>query len=435
MLKNLCFCSSQNCTTSTTSIKVNSNIVKKNSKPEILVDSKKNIAKSNDHFGTQNSQTSDDSNSLTISYPSTISNSIHFYHPKSIQSTHFTEMSSGKKISSFNYLTSNETSEVTLFSSIPSTKTYSEKPSVENNSDKIKKLISLTKKRLSTSQSPTISESDSIEKNPSMQEIKLLKKINSYQFSLLKNKFNKNVKNEDELVQKLIRRSSRSVESKSDFTKSNNVDIYESINFSNNIDSNTLTISKKNNTKDKDDFSEEFQKDSLNSEEVSNINHESNETGISSDSFEKISNLDSAKNFEAVPFIQETYNNILSGNEITYVSKKENLSKKCASNYKRSEFYIKIEGINANIENKKEKLDNKIKNFKRIKKPETKKRVRVELKKDNDVKILSDLSCKHATDMSVSKIEDLKTKFATKQRHICSSHKKGIFFYLLSLKN
>ncbi|RNA23209.1 hypothetical protein BpHYR1_006342 [Brachionus plicatilis] len=426
MLKNLCFCSGQHCTTSTASLKVNSNLIKnKIEKPEILVSSEEKFGKSENSSSersdtTDNSKSSDESNSLTNSYPSTLSNSIHFYHPKSIQSTHFTEMSSGKKISSFNYLSSNETSEVTLFSSVPSN-TFSQKPSIENNNEKIKKLISLTKKRLSAGQSTAILQQGSIETNPSMQEIKLLKKINSYQFSMLKNKFNKSVKKQDESTERLIRRPSS--ETKTDFSKSNNVDIYESINLSNNhIDSNTMTVSKKNNTAD---FTEEFQKDSLNSEEVSNINQESNETGISLDSFDKITTSESTKNSEAAPFIHETYNNIISGNEITYVSNnKRILANNCSSNYKRSEFYIKIEGINAKVENKQENFEAiKTKNLKRIKKPETKKRVKVELKKDKDVKNI-EIPVKHTVEMSKIEDSNLKTRVTTKQRHQCISHKK-----------
>lgn len=431
MLKNLCFCSGQHCTTSTTSIKVNAKPIKKsNSKPQILVASENKIRKIENldkTAGSDNSKYSEDSNSLTVSYPSSISNSIHFYHPKSIESTHFTEMSSGKKISSFNYISSNETSEVTLFSSIPSSSTFSEKPGIENNTEKIKKLISLTKKRLSTNQSASISDQGSNVKNTNMQELKLLKKINSYQFSVLKNKFNKSDKSRDGTTERLIRKSFRPVESKIDLTKSNNVDIYESINFSvNNIDSNTVTISKVN-FHDKEDLSEEFQKDSLNSDGVCNINHEPNETGISSDSFDKIPTSELPNNFEAVPFIHETYNNIISGNEITYVPNKQALANNCPTNNKRSEFFIKIEGTSSKIENINEKTEpNKNKNLKRIKKPETRKRIRVELKKDCSAKNI-DTCIKNMSGMSLSKIEDLnlRTNIGTKQKHLCNHHKKG----------
>ncbi|CAF0716680.1 unnamed protein product [Brachionus calyciflorus] len=447
MLKNFCLCSGkQNCTTSTASIQIKSKIIHNpKCKPNRFISSstktnsikieKRDNSCSDRSDSTDNFKYSEDNTSLSHSYPSSISNSIHFYHPKSIQSSHFTDMNSSKKHSSTSFLSTTEASEITMFSVLPSS----------SDSEKTKKSSLATKKRslLSEHYPPVIFEQDPVDKNSNIQELKLLKKLNSYQFSLLKSKFNgksiKRDKNECDKTQN--QKSLKTVEKNliTEFPKINNADIYESI-----VDSNTLT--KKTYTKSTSIENSKFQRDSLDSDESKKT--ELNETSISTDSFNKIIDVVGEKSpiknlVEAVSCIRETYNNNLSGNEITYFSNQETKNSPVLESKNRSEFFITIEGFSPDSEEKKEqKVDNlsKIgttKNFRRIKKTETRRRVRIDLKKEAELKSQEAFVKQISSDnYNTSKIlennnnNQTKTKNAIKTRQCSHTNKKGTFFQI-----
>lgn len=312
MLKTFCFCSGQYYpNSSTTNIYQNSstNLIPKRDSSEKSkikrqevqnLDSISSVSNSGDDFSSSNSFNSTNKSS----------NSIHFYHPKSIQS----DMLERKKQTNQIYSSSYDGSVLTTSSSLNS--------SIKPISDTVISNAQILKPSLPLSQPPALIKDQ-------FHKFNLIKRSSSSRSISNKTSF----KLESE--KKLIPRTESNY-----LKKANNVDIYESIN-SSQVASKDLFTKTEEITQQEESFDQfskiisEKSSDSLNKLFKINENNE-------------IDSLGSFRNVEEpVAYIQEAYNNNMSGQEIIYSSHKSDTLPSQKSNTEKSknksELFIMID--------------------------------------------------------------------------------------------